>query len=75
VKKIFNPPIYAAILAIPLALIPGIKEYMFTGSGSLLVNNVTNALTSMGNTVSPLINIILGSNLNEGFPPGADISW
>ena len=74
-KKILNPPIYAALIAVPLALIPGIKDYVFTGSGSVFVNNLTAALTSMGSCVSPLINVILGSNLSEGFPQNADISW
>ena len=41
VKKILNPPIYAALVAIPLALIPGCKNYVFTGSGSVFVNNLT----------------------------------
>ena len=73
-KKIMNPPIYATLLSIPLALIPGMKEYVFSGSGAVLKNNVFSALVSLGSTVSPLICILLGSKLSKGYPPSADIS-
>ena len=73
-KKIMNPPIYATAISIPLALIPYMKEYVFTGSGAILSNNVFSALVSLGSTVSPLICILLGSNLSRGYPPSATIS-
>jgi predicted permease len=75
VKKTLNPPIYATIIAIPLALIPYMKEYVWVGSGSVFANNVFLATTVLGGTVSPMINILLGSNLSHGYPPTADISW
>lgn len=72
-KKIMNPPIYATLISIPLGLIPYLKEYVFSGSGAVLTDNVFAALVSMGSTVSPLICILLGSNLSQGYPPSADI--
>jgi predicted permease len=75
VKKTMNPPIYAAIVSIPLAFIPGMKEYVFCDSGAVLTHNVFSAVTTMGDTASPMINLLLGSNLSRGYPPNADISW
>jgi predicted permease len=74
-KKIMNPPIYATLIAIPLAAIPYMKEYVFVGSGSILAQNVFKALVVLGGSVSPMINILLGCNLSRGYPPGADIKW
>lgn len=74
-KKSINPPLVATIIAIPLALIPYSKEYVFTGSGSVLSGNLFRALGIMGAMVSPTINLVLGSNLSEGYPPTADIRW
>lgn len=75
IKKIMNPPIYATLISIPLAAIPYMKEYVFTGSGSILSQNVFKALVLLGATVSPMINILLGCNLSRGYPPSADIRW
>lgn len=75
IKKIMNPPIYATLIAIPLAIIPYMKKYVFTGSGSVFGGNLFHALTVLGSTVSPLLNILLGSNLSRGYPPSADIRW
>ncbi|OMJ92440.1 hypothetical protein SteCoe_4777 [Stentor coeruleus] len=74
IKKIMNPPIYATLFSIPLALIPYLKEYVFCGSGAVLTNNVFAALSTMGSTVSPLICILLGSKLSKGYPATATIS-
>ena len=75
IKKIMNPPIYATLISIPLAAIPYMKQYIFTGSGSILSQNVFKALVMLGATVSPMINILLGCNLSRGYPPSADIRW
>lgn len=75
VKQIMNPPIWATVIAIPLAIIPYMKQYIFTGSGSIFADNIFHALTVLGSTVSPLLNILLGSNLSRGYPPSADIRW
>ena len=75
IKKSINPPIIAAAIAIPLALIPYSKEYIFTGSGSILYPNFFATLSTLGACVSPMINLTLGSNLSEGYPPGATIPW
>lgn len=73
-KKIMNPPIYATLVSIPLALIPYMKEYVFTGSGAVLNHNLFSALVTIGSTASPLICVLLGSKLSHGYPSSADIS-
>lgn len=75
IKKIMNPPIYATLISIPLAMIPGVKKYIFTGSGAVFTDNVYHALGVLGGTVSPMINILLGCNLSQGYPPSATIKW
>jgi predicted permease len=70
-----NPPIYATLISIPLALIPYMKQYIFNGSGAILTGNVYHALTVLGSCVSPMINILLGCNLSQGYPPTATIRW
>lgn len=72
-KKAINPPVWASIVAVPLALIPGINEYVISGSGSVLKKNIFQAMTLFGATSSPLISFLLGSNLSHGYPPSADI--
>lgn len=74
VKKIMNPPIVATLVAIPLALIPYIKPTIFLGSGAIFENNFMKSVQMMGGCASPLISIILGSNLSYGYPRTADIS-
>ena len=59
-----NPPIYASLVAIPLALIPYISEYVISGSGSVLGKNVFQAIVIVGSAASPLIDIVLGCNLS-----------
>lgn len=75
IKKIMNPPIYATLISIPLALIPYVKEYVISGSGAVLTKNVYFALTKIGAVVSPLISILLGARFKHGYPPSADIAW
>lgn len=75
VKKTMNAPLYAASIAMILALIPYSQEYIFSGSGSILGDNIFHALIVLGSAVSPLINIVLGCNISQGYPPGADIRW
>ena len=73
-KKIFNIPLCAALAAMPFAFIPYMKEYVFCGSGAVFTDNLFAGLVSLGNTVSPLICVMLGSNLSRGFSSSADIS-
>lgn len=75
VKKTMNAPLYATLIAIILALIPYSKEYVLSGPDSVFGKNVFHALVVLGSAVSPLINIVLGCNLSQGYPPGADIRW
>ena len=56
-------------------MIPGTKKYIFNGSGAVLTDNVYHALGILGSTVSPMINILLGCNLSQGYPPSATIRW
>jgi hypothetical protein len=44
-KKSLNMPIYAAIAAIPLALIPGVNTYLFQGSGGVFNGNIVAGLS------------------------------
>ena len=73
-KNALNPPIYATLVAIPLALIPYIKYNVFVGDGAVFIKNIFNALVALGSTVSPLITLLLGSNLSHRYPITADIS-
>jgi predicted permease len=75
VNKIMNPPIYAAIIGIPLAFVPCVKEYVFVQSGAAFKNNLFLGMVKLGSVVTPLINVLVGSKLAKGYPPGADISW
>jgi predicted permease len=74
VKKIMNPPIVATLAAVPLALIPYVKSTVFLGSGAILGENVMKAITMFGACSSPVITLILGSNLCSGYSRTADIS-
>ena len=67
-------PIIAAIVAIPLALIPYVNNDLFVGSGAVFTGNVVAALHKSGSCAIVVILVILGSSLSEGFPPNADIS-
>lgn len=73
-RKTLNPPIYAALLAAPLALIPFMQKYVFCGKGAVFEQNIFSALELLGGTVSPLICILLGSKLSKGYPASATIS-
>jgi predicted permease len=75
IKRFINPPIYAAFFSIPLAFIPYSKEYFFSGKDALFANNLFLAIKTLGGTASPLINVLLGSNLSHGYPADHDISW
>ena len=72
IKKIMNPPTYAALVAIPLALIPGIDKWVFH---YVLKGNIYAAIAMLGGTAGPVIDVILGSNLSHGYPKEADIPW
>lgn len=64
----------AAVISIPLALIPYVKEWVLCGSGAVFTNNLFTAMVNLGNSVTPLMCIVLGSKISHGFPDGADIS-
>lgn len=73
-KSCLNPPTYALLISMPLALIPYVRKYVFVGSSAVLDKNVFAAILSMGAPTTALIMIILGCNLSRGYPPGCDIS-
>lgn len=74
IKATLNPPIYASLAAVPLALTPYVKEYVISGSGAVLTQNVFEALVIIGSTASPMIDLVLGVNLSNGFPKDSTIS-
>ena len=74
VKKIVNPPIIAVLIAIPIALIPYVKNTVFLGSGAILHENVMKAIEMFGHASTPVTTCVLGSNLSDGYPSTADIS-
>jgi predicted permease len=74
VKEALNPPIYAAIIATPLALIPYMKKFVLSQPGAVFQANLFTAGQMMGSCVSPLICVLLGSKLSHGYPKDASIS-
>mmetsp|Transcript_6276 Transcript_6276/g.10896 ORF Transcript_6276/g.10896 Transcript_6276/m.10896 type:complete len:125 (-) Transcript_6276:641-1015(-) len=73
-KKCLNPPVYAMLIALPLSLIPYMKEYVFVDPDAVLNKNVFSAMHALGGPTSTLIIIVLGVNLSKGYPPGCDIT-
>ena len=67
-------PVIAALVAIPLALIPYVNTDVFVGSGAVFNGNIVAALHKSGSCAIVVILVILGSSLSEGFPKNADIS-
>mmetsp|Transcript_20338 Transcript_20338/g.3309 ORF Transcript_20338/g.3309 Transcript_20338/m.3309 type:complete len:121 (-) Transcript_20338:96-458(-) len=68
-----NPPIIAALIALPFGLIPYMKEYVWCESGAVFTKNLFAALQKLGGIASPIIIILLGSSLSYGYPPEAKI--
>lgn len=73
-KKTLNPPIFAVIIALPLALIPHVSKTLFLSGGAVFKNNFFDAASSVGQVTSVSTLLILGISLSKGYPPGADIT-
>lgn len=57
-----NPPLWAMIIALMVACIPGLQPFFFT-KGTFVYNSVTTATTTAGDCAVPLILVVLGANL------------
>ncbi|KAJ3014726.1 hypothetical protein HKX48_004992 [Thoreauomyces humboldtii] len=77
-KEIMNAPLYAAILALVIGLIPPVKNLFFSpdgNGGALLEEVITDPLYSLGEASVPIIILTLGGQLGsmkksrEGSPP------
>lgn len=73
-KKTLNPPIFAVIIALPLALIPHVSNTLFLSGNAVFKNNFFDAASSVGQVTSVSTLLILGISLSKGYPPEADIT-
>lgn len=62
IRNYMNPPLYAMLLSIVVALISPIKD-LFYGEDSFVKNTATSAVDRIGSLSIPLILIILGASL------------
>ncbi|KAH9889117.1 auxin efflux carrier [Xylariomycetidae sp. FL2044] len=60
--EFLNPPLWAMILALPVACIPSLQSLFFE-DGSFVNNSVTSAIKSSSGVAVPLILLVLGANL------------
>ena len=74
IKKTLNPPIFAVIIALPLALIPDVSKTLFLSGGAVFKENFFDAAKSVGQVTSVTTLLILGISLSKGYPPGANIT-
>lgn len=74
IKKSLNPPVYAVILALPLALIPHVSSKLFLAGDSVFKDNAYAALEKIGGVTTVSILLILGQRLSKGYPPHCDIT-
>lgn len=63
-----NPPLWAMLVAILVASIPGLQRLFFT-PGSFIENSVTSAIRQSGGVAVPLILVVLGANLARNTLP------
>ncbi|KAL1923803.1 uncharacterized protein VTP21DRAFT_8783 [Calcarisporiella thermophila] len=59
-----NPPIYAALLAILVALIPGVQKFFYDPSYPVYAS-FTKAIEACGSAAVPLILVTLGAQIND----------
>ncbi len=57
-----NPPLFAILIAILVALIPSLQKAFFT-EGTFIKNAITSAISRSGDVAVPLILVVLGANL------------
>lgn len=59
-----NPPLWAMIIALIVACIPGLQTFFFT-KGTFQYNSITTAVSTAGDCAVPLILVVLGANLAQ----------
>ncbi|CCG84176.1 protein of unknown function [Taphrina deformans PYCC 5710] len=59
-----NPPLWAMIIALIVACVPGLQKFFFT-KGTFQYNSITTAVTTAGDCAVPLILVVLGANLAQ----------
>jgi predicted permease len=66
--EFMNPPLWAMLIAIPVASIPKLR-HLFFAEGSFIANSVTRAVSQSGGVAVPLILVVLGANLARNTLP------
>lgn len=59
-----NPPLWAMIIALFVACVPGLQTFFYT-KGTFKYNSITTAVTTAGDCAVPLILVVLGANLAQ----------
>lgn len=59
-----NPPLWAMIIALIVACVPGLQPFFYT-KGTFQYNSITTAVTTAGDCAVPLILVVLGANLAQ----------
>lgn len=59
-----NPPLWAMIIALIVACVPGLQKFFFT-KGTFQYNSITTAVSTAGDCAVPLILVVLGANLAQ----------
>jgi predicted permease len=60
--EFMNPPLWAMLVAIIVASVPGLQHLFFT-EGTFIQNSVTRAISQSAGVAVPLILVVLGGNL------------
>ncbi|MCJ1476125.1 hypothetical protein MMC13_004790 [Lambiella insularis] len=66
-----NPPLWAMLVAIIVASVPGLHSLFFS-EGSFIANSATRAIAQSGGVAVPLILVVLGANLARNTLPKDD---
>lgn len=66
-RNVFTPPVIACLAAVPVASVPGLRDQLFSPSGSL--SFLGEAIDLLGAPLIPCLFLVLGANLSEG--PGS----
>lgn len=59
-----NPPLWAMIIALIVACVPGLQPFFYT-KGTFQYNSITTAVSTAGDCAVPLILVVLGANLAQ----------
>jgi choline kinase len=69
--EFMNPPLWAMLVAIIIASVPGL-QHLFFDPGTFISNSATRAINQSGQVAVPLILVVLGANLARNTLPKAD---